>query len=89
MLIQLFARQEMNISHPHGKIMRCGSGLGTNSVVGFASATAQIGDAVNVNPSTTPKDDWQRQHNRVVLTNGRYTGASSPFYFPSTAARNS
>uniref|UniRef100_A0A915KPC6 Uncharacterized protein n=1 Tax=Romanomermis culicivorax TaxID=13658 RepID=A0A915KPC6_ROMCU len=56
----------------------CCSGFGTDSVVRFAVAT-EIRDAGQRKPVNDAKNDWRRQCNRLVSTEGRYTGASARF----------
>uniref|UniRef100_A0A915IY78 Uncharacterized protein n=1 Tax=Romanomermis culicivorax TaxID=13658 RepID=A0A915IY78_ROMCU len=45
-------------------------GLGTNSVVGFATTATQIRNTGQHKPINDTKNDWRRQHNRVVSTDG-------------------
>uniref|UniRef100_A0A915HPP9 Uncharacterized protein n=1 Tax=Romanomermis culicivorax TaxID=13658 RepID=A0A915HPP9_ROMCU len=48
----------------------CRSGFGTDSVVGFAAAAPEIRDAGQCKPVNDVENDWRRQPNCVVSTNG-------------------
>uniref|UniRef100_A0A915HFF0 C3H1-type domain-containing protein n=1 Tax=Romanomermis culicivorax TaxID=13658 RepID=A0A915HFF0_ROMCU len=58
---------------PQGAIFSCSSGFGTDSIVGFATAAAEIRDAGQRKPINNTENYWRRQHNGVVSTDGRYT----------------
>uniref|UniRef100_A0A915IV20 Uncharacterized protein n=1 Tax=Romanomermis culicivorax TaxID=13658 RepID=A0A915IV20_ROMCU len=64
----------------------CCSGF---AIACLATAAAKICDASQCKPVNDAKNHWRRQHGHIISTDGRYSGAFSPFCCPGTTAQNS
>uniref|UniRef100_A0A915JHX3 Uncharacterized protein n=1 Tax=Romanomermis culicivorax TaxID=13658 RepID=A0A915JHX3_ROMCU len=66
----------------------CSGGLGIDSVISLSTPATEIHEAGQRKPVQDTKNDWRRQCNRILSTDGRYTGAPSTCYQPRAAAWN-